>query len=131
MTRSLFCALLAALTLPAAGQDRPLTGAEFEAIVTGKTMDTYDQSGLFGVETFLPGRRTLWRSGDLCLKGTWTETDGIICYSYEGDDTGPYCRTFYDRGGWLMGFENGNWGTDPIMLYPSDDEVTCDDFIGS
>lgn len=131
MTRPFLVVLLASLALPAAGQEHPLTGAEFEAIVTGKTMDTYDETGLFGVETFLPGRRTLWRSADQCLQGTWSETGGIICYTYEGDDAGPYCSSFYDRGGWLMGFEDGVWGTDPIMLYPSDDVVTCDDVIGS
>jgi hypothetical protein len=122
---------VACLALPAVGQERALTGDEFAALVKGKTMDTYDETGLFGVETFLPGRRTLWRNSDVCLKGTWTETDGIICYTYEDDTSGPYCRSFYDRGGWLMGFENDIRGNNPIMLYPSDDVVTCDDFLGS
>lgn len=39
-----------------------------------------------------------------------SETDCIICYSNKGDDQGPYCSSFYDRGGWLMGFEDGIWG---------------------
>ena len=124
-------ALLACLAFPTWAQERPLTGDEFATIVEGKTMDTYDETGRFGVETFLPGRRTLWRDADQCLKGIWTETDGIICYSYEGVDAGPFCSSFYDRGGWLLGFEDGIWGNDPIMLYPSEDVVTCDDFVGS
>lgn len=122
--------LLCLFSLPAAAQERPLTGQEFEAFVQGRTMDTYDETGLFGVETFLPGRHTLWRSFDRCQKGTWTEKDGIICYTYEGDDA-RYCSSFYNRGEWLMGFGDGIWGYDPIMLYPSDEVVTCDDFIGS
>jgi hypothetical protein len=46
------------LPLSAAAQESPMTGAGFEAFVQGRTMDTYDETGLFGVETFLPGRRT-------------------------------------------------------------------------
>jgi hypothetical protein len=123
-------ALLAGLALPAMGQERPLTGGEFERLVEGKTMDTYDETGRFGVETFLPGRRTFWRDEDHCLKGQWTETDGIICYTYEGQP-GRFCNSYYDRGGWLIGFEDGVWGNDPLMLTPSDEVVTCNDFLGS
>ncbi len=130
MMRRLLCGSLACLAVPAAAQESPLTGDEFAAIVEGKTMDTFNETGLFGVETFLPGRRTLWRDADRCLKGSWTEVDGIICYTYEDVDAGPFCSRFYDRGGWLIGFEDGIWGNDPIMLYPSDDVVTCD-FVGS
>lgn len=93
-------------------------------------MDTFDDRGWFGVETFLPGRRTLWRDFDRCLKGTWSETDGIVCYSYEGDE-GPYCSTFFDRGSFIIGFRGGSFGVDPIMLYPTDEPVTCEAFLGS
>ncbi|MGL4236262.1 MAG: hypothetical protein ACRCSW_09335 [Tabrizicola sp.] len=122
--------VLSLFALPAMAQERPLSGAEFGALVEGKTMDTFDLDGLFGVETFLPGRKTLWRDSERCLKGTWTETDGMICYTYEGD-AGPFCSTFYDRGDWIIGFRGGVWGSDPIMLYPSRDVVTCEDFLGS
>ena len=63
-----------------------MTGEEFEAFVQGRTMNTYKETGLSGVETFLPDRHTRWRSLDRCLKGTWTEEDGTICYTYEGVD---------------------------------------------
>jgi len=124
--------LLVCLASPALAQEQPLTGEEFAAFVEGKTMDTYNETGQFGVETFLPDRRTLWRDADdRCLKGSWTETDGIICYTYEDDDPGPFCSSFYVRGDWLLGFGDGIWGNDPIMLRPSEDVVTCDDFPGS
>lgn len=130
MTRFWLMPAFALLPLAAAGQERPLTGAEFEAFVQGRTMDTYNETGIFGVESFLPNRRALWRDSERCLKGTWTEADGIVCYTYEGED-GRFCSSFYDRGGWLIGFADGIWGNDPIMLHPSDDPVTCDDFLGS
>jgi hypothetical protein len=109
--------------------DKPLTAEAFEAIVEGKTMDTYSDSGWFGVETFLPGRRTIWRDADRCLHGTWREQDGMICYDYENGE-GPFCSSFHDRGGWLLGWEDGIWGNDPILLYPSRDFVTCEGFTG-
>lgn len=127
----LFVALGFVLGSPALAQEKPLSGTDFEAIVEGKTMNTYDETGLFGVETFLPDRRTIWRDAESCLHGTWTETGGIICYTYEGDPDGPYCSSFFDRGGWLLGYEDGIWGKDPILLYPTEDRVSCEDLLGT
>jgi hypothetical protein len=137
LASTLRAALLAALPVTALAQtalaqsatDPPLTAETFEALVEGKTMDTYNDSGWFGIETFLPGRRTIWRDADRCLHGTWYERDGMICYDYEGGG-GPFCSSFHDRGGWLMGWRNGIWGNDPILLYPSDEFVTCEGFTG-
>jgi hypothetical protein len=122
--------VLCLLGMPAAAQEQPMTGGEFQAFVEGRTMDTYDENGVFGVETFLPGRRSLWRDSGRCLKGTWRPEGDLICFTYEGDP-GPYCSAFYDRGTWLMGFEDGVWGEEPILLYPSDDAVSCDGFLGT
>jgi hypothetical protein len=130
MTRWRVLVLIALSPFPAMAEDRPMTGAEFEAFVEGRTMDTYNDAGLLGVETFLPGRRTLWRDESHCLKGTWTVQEEMICYTYEGEE-GRFCSSFHDRGDWLIGFREGVWGEDPIMLQPSTDVVTCDEIPSS
>ena len=109
--------------------DPPLSAEAFEALVEGKTMDTHDSGGIYGVETFLPGRRAIWRDADQCLEGSWRPEGDMICFDYIGDPT-PYCWTYHDRGGWLMGWFEGDRSDVPIMLYPSKDFVTCEGFLG-
>lgn len=109
--------------------DAPLTAEAFERFVEGRTMDTHDQTGRYGVETFLPGRRAIWRDADQCLEGRWRPQGEMICFDYQGDPM-SYCWTYHDRGGWLMAWLDGDRGNDPILLYPSDELVTCEGFFG-
>ena len=109
--------------------DAPLTAEAFERFVEGRTMDTHDQTGRYGVETFLPGRRAIWRDADQCLEGRWRPQGEMICFDYQGDPM-SYCWTYHDRGGWLMAWLDGDRGNDPILLYPSDQLVTCEGFFG-
>jgi hypothetical protein len=115
----------------AAAGDPPLSAEAFERIVEGRTFDTHEwSSGLYGVETFLPGRRAIWRDAEECKEGIWRAEGPLICFDYEGDPE-PHCWTYHDRGGWLMGWYLGDRSFDPIMLYPSEDFVTCEGFLGS
>lgn len=116
---------LALITLPqlARAEDPALTGETFEAIVEGKTFDTHDRGGIYGVETFLPGRRAIWRDALQCLEGSWRVAGDQICFDYQGEPS-PYCWTYHDRGTWLMAWLDGDRGTEPIMLHPSKDFVT-------
>ena len=109
--------------------DAPLTAEAFERFVEGRTMDTHDQTGRYGVETFLPGRRAIWRDADQCLEGRWRPQGEMICFDYQGNPM-SYCWTYHDRGGWLMAWLDGDRGNDPILLYPSDELVTCEGFFG-
>ena len=61
MTRPLRLALLLALLPLPALAERPLTGAEFERLVEGRTL-TYGEAGQkpYGVERYHPGRRVTW-----------------------------------------------------------------------
>jgi hypothetical protein len=79
-----------------------LTGAEFEAYSTGKTL-TYAANGqVYGVEQYLPNRRVRWAFiDDTCRIGHWYEEAGEICFVYEHDAT-PQCWTFHIDGGKLM-----------------------------
>lgn len=130
---ALTLALLCALALPPApalaDSDPPLSVADFEAFVQGRTFDTHDQTGRYGVETFLPGRRAIWRDADQCLEGTWRPQGDQICFDYQGEPF-PYCWTYHDRGDWLMGWLDGDRSTAPIMLYPAEEVVTCEGFFG-
>ncbi len=92
-------ALTAALALASAVQAEdargaPMSAAEFDAYVTGKTL-TYSQYGtVYGTEEYLPGRKVRWQVGDDCQYGHWYERTGLICFTYEYD-IGEYCWTFW------------------------------------
>jgi hypothetical protein len=114
---------------PVLAEDPPLSAEAFEAFVQGRTFDTHDLTGRYGVETFLPGRRAIWRDAAQCLEGTWRPLGEMICFDYQGEP-GPYCWTYHDRGGWLMAWLDGDRGTEPIMLYPAEEVVTCEGYFG-
>lgn len=82
--------------------ETPLTGDAFEALVTGKTMDYLSSGQVFGTEEYLPGRRVRWAfANDECKLGTWYETQGLICFLYEGDPE-PKCWTLWQEGDELL-----------------------------
>ncbi len=123
--------IVAVLPFPALAEaDPPLSAEAFEALVEGKTMDTHDIGGSYGVETFLPGRRAIWRDALQCLEGTWRPEGEMICFDYIGEPE-TYCWTYHDQGGYLTGWFEGDRSGDPIMLYPSTDFVTCEGFLGA
>ncbi|MCB5410552.1 hypothetical protein [Pseudogemmobacter faecipullorum] len=115
-----------------AASDPPLTAAEFDALTRGRTMDTHDADiGLYGVETFLSGKRVIWRDAERCMHGSWEQVGEQICFLYEDNPGRPVCWTYHDRGGWLMGFYEGRRDSVPIMLYPAQGPLVCDGFIGA
>ena len=97
----LICAFALAVPALAADGDRPLTGAEFEALTTGHTM-TYESGGEpYGTEQYLPGRKVVWAfTGDDCKKGTWYEEGAYICFVYD-DEPDPQCWIFHRNGSGL------------------------------
>ena len=70
----------------AANADTPMTGEEFEAYVTGRTLTYATQNAFHGVERYLPRHRVYWqnRHGE-CIKGRWYEEGTNICFVYEND----------------------------------------------
>ena len=90
---------LALFPLAAAAAD-PMSAAEFDAYVTGKTL-TYSQYGqIFGIEEYLPGRKVRWQVAEDCQYGSWYERDGLICFRYEYDPD-EHCWTFWQDAGGL------------------------------
>ena len=75
----------------AAIAETPMTGEEFEAYVTGRTLTYATQNAFHGVERYLPRRRVYWqnRHGE-CIKGRWYEEGTNICFVYENDPE-PKC----------------------------------------
>lgn len=116
--RSSALAPLAALALGlvagAAGAETPLSGPEFEARVTGRTLDWGDQGAVFGREQYLQGRQVRWSSAPgSCETGHWWEdSPGLICFAYDGG-ADRVCWHFFDHGGQLAaqpeGVTEGFW----------------------
>lgn len=118
------------LPAPGAGPERgsPLTGAEFEAYSTGKTL-TYAQGGVvWGTEQYLPGRKVRWAfTDDECKEGYWFEqADNQICFVYEADGI-LQCWQFYRAagGGLLARFVNDPEGTLLSEVAQTDQPLAC------
>ncbi|MGA0541610.1 hypothetical protein [Neotabrizicola sp. VNH66] len=140
MRATLLALPVALLALPALAEgpattvtdDPPLTAEEFDALTRGKTMDTHDAlSGLYGVETFLSGRRVVWKDAEGCMNGTWEQVGEQICFMYDGKPNDPVCWTYHDRGTWIEGFFRGDRQMVPIMLYPGGVPVSCGEYLGA
>jgi hypothetical protein len=103
MARALLAGLAASLVLPVPGfAEPPLSAAEFEAHVIGKTVTYQRQEFIFGIEEYLPDRRVRWSvTADRCQYGIWYPQGDDICFVYEYDPT-PACWTFWLRGGALV-----------------------------
>ena len=122
-------ALLCLLAAPALAQE-PMTGAEFEAHVTGLTL-TYGSGGEpYGVERYHAGRRVTWAFvGEDCEAGIWYEPEpGLICFDYE-DLEPEQCWRFYDEPGGLR----AEYVNDPETSYlyqVADDDLAliCPDY---
>ena len=97
-------ALLAlALAVPAAmaQAETPMTADEFEAFVTGKTMDYISRGAVYGREVYLPGRKVRWAfTADECRSGYWYGEGEQICFLYDGLPV-PECWIVWQDGNGL------------------------------
>ena len=110
---------LALTLLPAFAQAEPMSAAEFEAYVTGKTL-YYGQSGeAYGAEIYHENRRVTWSFLDgECKEGYWYSEGSNICFVYE-DRPEPQCWTFEQgTGGLIAQFESN---PDSAALYEAQD----------
>jgi hypothetical protein len=115
--------LLASAPLAA---ETPMTGAEFEAYATGRTL-TYAQGGtVYGTEEYLPGRRVRWAfSGDQCETGYWYEAGREICFVY-GSEPEHQCWTFFRTPGGLRArFRGDPPGSELSEVANSDAPLLC------
>ncbi|WP_417244772.1 hypothetical protein [Celeribacter sp.] len=103
----------------------PLTGAEFDAYATGKTL-TYAESGEpYGAEEYLPGKRVRWAfDKDTCKEGIWYEQDQNICFIYE-DGMDPQCWQFFVEHDKLKAVFQGDSGLELYEAWASDGPLSC------
>jgi len=95
--RSLLFVLLASPVLA----ESPMTGAEFEAYVEGRTL-SFGTLGnpAYGVEKYLKNREVIWSPLDgTCVDGIWFEQGEDICFLYEHDPEAKCWKTFRTENG--------------------------------
>ena len=110
-----FISLLLLLFASTASAETPMTAAEFEAYVEGRTLYYGFDGQDYGAEEYLPNRRVRWSFLDgECLDGQWYEAGDLICFVYD-EMPDPQCWSFFRRGGGIVArFENGS---DGLELY--------------
>ncbi len=88
------CVILGLLPLPAMAET-PMTGAEFEAYSTGKTLTYAIGGSVWGTEQYKTNRQVMWAfTDDECRTGYWYEQADQICFIYD-DPNDPKCWWFY------------------------------------
>ncbi|WP_299149128.1 hypothetical protein [uncultured Tateyamaria sp.] len=97
----------------------PMTAAEFEAYVAGKTLFYGRDGDAYGAEIYRENRRVTWSFLDgECKDGYWYNEGPNICFIYE-DRSDPQCWTFErSPGGLIATFENDPAST---ALYEAQD----------
>jgi hypothetical protein len=116
------------LTLAAAPAlaQTPMTADEFDAFVTGKTMDYIAQGQVFGREVYLPGRRVRWAfTAEECKSGTWYGDGPHICFVYE-DDPEPKCWTVWqERDGLAASYSTDTPDIAPRQVLETFEPLAC------
>jgi hypothetical protein len=126
MRMTVALALVPLLSAAGAISAERMSGEEFEAYVTGRTLYYSAGAGEYGAEQYLPGRRVIWTFLDgECSQGRWYEQDGLICFVYDFDLT-PQCWSFWREGGRISArFENDPALTELYELRQSDQPLAC------
>ncbi len=104
----------------------PMTGPEFEAYVTGKTLYFGQNGEAYGVEEYLEDQRVRWSFLDgNCKDGVWYEDQGMICFVYEDNPT-PQCWSFFREANGLRAiFENDPNATTLYEAQQNDEPMLC------
>ena len=115
---------LATLAAPASAE--PMTAAEFEAYVTGKTLYYGRLGDAYGAEIYHENRRVTWSflDGD-CKDGYWYNEGRNICFVYEARPD-PQCWTFEKQAGGLIAtFENDPSSAERYEAQDVGEEMVC------
>lgn len=108
--------------------EKPLTGAEFEALTTGRTMDHAVNGSIYGAEHYYPDRRVRWAfTDDDCMDGVWYEKGQMICFKYENGE-GPECWTYFRDGAGLRAIsalDNTAAPANPVAMMATTRPLAC------
>lgn len=118
-------ALFALLGAPLAAE--PMTAAQFEAYVTGKTLFYGSGGTAYGAEEYRENRRVTWSFLDgECKDGYWYNEGRNICFVYEDRPDDPQCWSFEKSGGGLIAtFENDPASTTLYEAQDVGEEMVC------
>ena len=117
--------LLIAFAMPAQAAE-PMSAADFESYVAGKTL-YFGQAGQpYGVEEYFDNRRVRWSFLDgECKDGVWYEEGDQICFVYD-DNPEPQCWSFFEQpGGLVAQFENEPSSTTLYEAGEADEPMMC------
>lgn len=118
--------LISFLAQPALAADQPISPAEFEALVMGKTLSYASPAGEYGAEEYLEDRRVRWSylDGD-CIDGRWYEAGDQVCFVYDGVEF-PQCWQFYLRADKLIAqFKNDERAQQMFETQRRDEPLLC------
>jgi len=119
-------ALFATHPLSAQELGTPMTGAEFEAYTSGKTLTFGIDGQPYGVEQYLPDRRVRWAFiGEECRDGQWFETGQEICFIYHDDPVRLHCWEFHDTGSGLLARIRGSDSSGLVEVAQSPEPMFC------
>ncbi|EPX78605.1 hypothetical protein [Salipiger mucosus] len=123
--RRLFALLLVLAAAPLAAA-QPMSGAEFQSYVEGKTLYFGQNGEAYGVEEYLPDRQVRWSFLDgKCKEGFWYEQSEMICFVYEDQET-PQCWSFFREGSKLRAvFRNDPSSTVLYEAKQDDEPMVC------
>jgi len=122
--------ILFALSMSSAAAlaETPMSGAEFEAYTTGKTLTYFESGYSYGTERYKANRQVTWAfDGDDCQDGEWYEPEpGLICFIYDDGINGPQCWNFFRGDGGLRAkFANEPDGRELYETRPNTQELLC------
>jgi len=126
MKHMLMSAALVGVSAIATWAAEPMSGTEFEAYVTGKTLYFGQNGEAYGVEEYLDDRRVRWSFLDgQCKDGAWFEDQDMICFVYD-DNPSPQCWSFFRENNGLRAiFENNPNATTLYEAQQSDEPMMC------
>ncbi len=106
--RFLLAALFLVTNAPHVLAERALSAEEFDALTLGRTFYYGNQSGPYGAEEYLSGRRVIWSFLDgKCQYGSWYPDGDQICFVYERI-ADPQCWSFHPRPEGLIAYFRGD-----------------------
>ncbi len=109
--------------------ESPMTGDEFETLVTGKTLTYSNATGPYGIEYYAPNRQVIWSFiGGECEVGEWVEvstpTGPSICFTYESEPN-PQCWYVYGDKGQIRADFVGSTGGSILYQLAETEPLVC------
>lgn len=126
MKLSLVLALLAAPGFSYA--EDFLSPEAFNSYSEGTTLYFAQNGQPFGVEQYLPDRKSIWQYSDgTCVKGIWFDQGDRICFTYENDAKGTaQCWRFLQKGARFAARADGRGPQDDLEVIWQDAEpIAC------